>query len=467
MKKALSILITFCILIVAIILPVSINAATFDNWEYTVLADNSAEITGYDGYLTEIIIPSELDGHTVSGIGQNAFTLFDNDEMPEHIVSITIPDTVVSIGKNAFARLGWVESIVIGNGVKTIGNGAFEWCYKTTSLTIGSSVEEIGYEAFRGCYNLEKVTLPKSLKTIGGDAFYGCEKLTSILIPENVESIGDEAFINTPMQNMILGSGVKSIGENIIDYNEKVFTDIYYTGTEEQYRAITVHANNPQYKSATVHYNAHPHVWDNGVIVTEVSCAHDGIKRFTCDCGETYDLKISALPHKYTVEVKPKGCVSWGVTTYTCTECGFSYNKVYDNNVKGHKWNSGKITKQPTFKTAGVKTYTCSVCGEKKTEAIAKLVSPSITKLTAGKKAFTVTYKKAATVAGYEVQYATNSKFTTGRKTVTVKGDKAVKKTIKKLKGKKKYYVRVRAYKTINGKKVYSSWSKAKSVKTK
>ena len=132
-----------------------------------------------------------------------------------------------------------------------------------------------------------------------------------------------------------------------------------------------------------------------------------------------------------------------------------------------HKWDSGKITKQPTFKVAGVKTYTCKNCGTKKKISIAKLVSPTVSKLTAGKKKFTVTYKKSATVAGYQVQYATNSKFTKGKKTVTVKGAKNTKKTVSKLKTKKKYFVRVRAYKTINGKKVYSSWSKAKSVKTK
>ncbi len=93
--------------------------------------------------------------------------------------------------------------------------------------------------------------------------------------------------------------------------------------------------------------------------------------------------------------------------------------------------------------------------------------SISISKLTKGKKQFKVTWKKTSGVTGYQIQYATDSKFKKNKTTVTVKGAKNTSKTIKKLKSKKKYYVRVRTYKTINGKKVYSSWSKVKSVKTK
>ena len=75
-------------------------------------------------------------------------------------------------------------------------------------------------------------------------------------------------------------------------------------------------------------------------------------------------------------------------------------------------------------------------------------------------------WAQKGSATGYEIQYATNSKFR-GAKKVTVTNNKTDKKTISKLSGKKKYYVRVRTYKTVNGKKIYSSWSKVKSVKTK
>ena len=92
----------------------------------------------------------------------------------------------------------------------------------------------------------------------------------------------------------------------------------------------------------------------------------------------------------------------------------------------------------------------------------------SIKKLSAGKKQFKLTWKKQKTqTTGYEVQYSTNKKFKSGNKKVTIKKNKTTSSTVKKLKAKKKYYVRIRTYKTVNGKKIYSDWSKVKNVKTK
>ena len=90
-----------------------------------------------------------------------------------------------------------------------------------------------------------------------------------------------------------------------------------------------------------------------------------------------------------------------------------------------------------------------------------------LSKLTAKKKALTVKWKKKSSkTSGYQIQYSTNSKFKKA-KTVTVKGKAKSSKTIKKLKGGKKYYVRVRTYRSFNATRYYSKWSKAKSKKTK
>lgn len=97
----------------------------------------------------------------------------------------------------------------------------------------------------------------------------------------------------------------------------------------------------------------------------------------------------------------------------------------------------------------------------------------TLSKLVKGKKKITVKWKKQAAkmstsrITGYQIQLATNKKFTKNKKLVTVKGYKSASKTIKKLKKKKTYYVRIRTYKTVSGKKYYSAWSKIKSVKTK
>ena len=98
---------------------------------------------------------------------------------------------------------------------------------------------------------------------------------------------------------------------------------------------------------------------------------------------------------------------------------------------------------------------------------VSKPKSTNPKKVKAAKKAISVTWKKVSGVKGYQIQVATDKKFKKNKKTVTIKKQKTTKTTVKKLKAKKKYYVRIRTYKIVNGKKVYSSWSKVKSVKTK
>ena len=100
-------------------------------------------------------------------------------------------------------------------------------------------------------------------------------------------------------------------------------------------------------------------------------------------------------------------------------------------------------------------------------KAASKPKSTNTKKIKAAKKAVSVEWKKVGGVKGYEIQVATDKKFKKNKKTVTIKKQKTTKTTVKKLKAKKKYYVRIRTYKIVNGKKVYSSWSKVKSVKTK
>lgn len=89
-----------------------------------------------------------------------------------------------------------------------------------------------------------------------------------------------------------------------------------------------------------------------------------------------------------------------------------------------------------------------------------------VQKISTGKKSFTVQWKKISNISAYQVQIATNKKFTKNKKTFKV-SKKSTKVKIKNLKAKKKYYVRVRSYKTINGKRNYSKWSAIKTVKTK
>lgn len=139
--------------------------------------------------------------------------------------------------------------------------------------------------------------------------------------------------------------------------------------------------------------------------------------------------------------------------------------------VKGTKQDEVKDSKPATKPSEPATTpSTTQPTTKPSTTKNTKTVKPkktSIKKLSKGKKKFTVTWAKVSGVKGYQIQYSSNKKFKKNNKSVTVTKQKTTKATVKKLKSKKKYYVRVRTYKTVNGKKIYSSWSKVKSIKTK
>ena len=153
-------------------------------------------------------------------------------------------------------------------------------------------------------------------------------------------------------------------------------------------------------------------------------------------------------------------------------------NAVYDNNFE-HPEHVNIVTKgtPATFTAAGKTTGSfCKICGitTVRQTVIPKLGAAKIAKVKKGKRSFVVKWKKVANVDGYEIQYSTTKKFkkkVKGKKKVlkkiTVKNVNTTKKKVKKLKSKKTYYVRIRAYKTINGVKQYSKWSKTKKVKVK
>ena len=133
----------------------------------------------------------------------------------------------------------------------------------------------------------------------------------------------------------------------------------------------------------------------------------------------------------------------------------------------GHKATALKAV-EPTFnwagKTAGKK---CSECGKVLVaqKAVPKLGSPKIGKLKRVKNGFKAKWAKVAGVDGYQIQCSTKKNMKKAKKKNI--GKNATSKKIKKLDSNKKYYVRIRAYKTVNGKKLYSKWSPKKKVKTK
>ena len=215
----------------------------------------------------------------------------------------------------------------------------------------------------------------------------------------------------------------------------------------------------------TVGHNTHAYKQ----MVTKATTAKDGQTYKKCTvCGavtgktvipKASNIKLSKTAYTYNGKVQRPGVTvknSKGKALKNGTDYKISY-------PKGMK-NVGKYTVKVTLKGnySGSKSMTYNINPK----------GTGVSKVKAAKKGFKVTWKKQATqTTGYEVQYSTASNFKKGNKTVTVSKNKTTSKSVSKLSAKKKYYVRVRTYKTVkvNGKNVkfYSGWSKAKSVTTK
>ena len=246
------------------------------------------------------------------------------------------------------------------------------------------------------------------------------------------------------------------------------------------------------------------HKWNNGAVTKKATCTANGIKTYTCTvCCETKTETTPKTAHIYKTTTSKATTKKNGSVVTKCSVCGtvkskttiyypktitlsttsYTYNgKVKKPSVtvkdsKGKKISSKYYTVSYSKGRKNVGQYTVTVkfkgnySGTVKKTFTIKPKATTISKVTASKKAFTVKWKKQSTqTTGYQIQYSTSSKFK-GAKTVTVSKNKTTSKKISKLKAKKKYYVRVRTYKTVkvNGKntKIYSSWSKAKTVKTK
>lgn len=149
---------------------------------------NYASVRGYNGNADNVVIPKTYKGLPVKIIEDSAF------RYQTSLKSVTIPDSVTSIGDGAFYGCSKLMAITIPDRVTSIGDGVFWGCTSLASITIPDSVTSIGSSAFSRCTGLTSVTIPDSVTSIGSYAFAGCTGLTSITIPDSVTSIGEGSF---------------------------------------------------------------------------------------------------------------------------------------------------------------------------------------------------------------------------------------------------------------------------------
>ncbi len=388
---------------------------------------------------------------------------------------VVIPKDVTSIAEYAFSSCSNLTQIFIPEGVTSIGFGAFYNCSSLISANIPEGITSIEGSLFRNCSSLTNINIPSGVTSIGESAFYGCSSLTGISIPSGVTSIGNYAF------------------SDCIKLSLSVYKDSY----AESYAKIRF------IKYSYINGESeHTHSYTSKVSVNP-GCTTKGIMTYICsECGDTYTKEISALGHKYgnsktvaaTVNKNGlliKSCIVCGnedvTTIYSPTTIRLS-KTVYTYNGKNQKPSvsikdsKGKslisnidytVSYPKTTKNVGsyIVTVEFKGCysGTKKMVFTMIPKGTSLLKVSSYKKGFSLRWKKqAAQTTGYEIAYSTDSSFSKkSTKIVPVNKNKTTSKSITKLKAGRKYYVRIRTYKTVTGKKYYSNWSKVKKITTK
>ena len=247
------------------------------------------------------------------------------------------------------------------------------------------------------------------------------------------------------------------------------------------------------------------HKYSEWITTKENTCTEEGITQRKCGiCGFTESKKLDKKAHEwdtdFTVDKKATFQAD-GSKSKHCKNCDAVYESTVIPRVNEMKlsavtysYTGGVKTPSVTVKDAKGKTlknnvdYTIKYASGRKnvgtysvimtlkgnystSKTMKFIINPkgtSISKLSKAKKSFTVKWKKQNTqTTGYRLIYSMNSKFKTGNKYVMITSNKTTSKSIKKLKAKKKYYIRICTYKTVGGTKYYSGWSSVKSVTTK
>ena len=278
------------------------------------------------GSLRNIEIPN-----SVTSIGIYAFSNCYS------LTDIEIPDSVTSIGNYAFSYCGSLTSIHIPGSVKIIGDYAFSGgCYALKTVIFDEGIETIGYRAFASTA-INQIVIPDSVTSLGGGAFSDCGSLTSVTIGSGIqtvlgyytfdwESASYCTFKNCPNLTTIkIKKGVKSIEKGAFN-GIKSIPDVFFEGSEEEWKEISIDQSNDMILRANMHYNAdlsHEHSYTE--TVKKATCTEDGLKTFTCSCGRTYSEKIPAIGHNYQSVIVEPTCVSIGYETSTCENCGESY----------------------------------------------------------------------------------------------------------------------------------------------
>ena len=435
-----------------------------------------------DGFNKFDVTLDTVDESQLNSNGQTKLNVLVENNGTENIKSIDfeITDSLgysQSVNKTVNISSGDYDVVEL-DYVPSTSKETFERRTVTVNATSGDASADTHLEVGNADLSVDDITLEK----LG----------TENVITAQIHNIGTVEAKNVNVvfkngENEVYTSNVDTLlplQTNIVQFN---ISDDELTCEEEGGAVITASVTSGSNEvnigdnDSSVLIEKHIHDWSEWTVETEPTCVDEGKKTRVCNtCTKSEEAVISPTgKHTYSKQVVLPTYDEQGYTIYTCEVCNYSYKDDFTDKLERptEKPTSSPAPSptpspapSPTPSPAPNPTPTPTPTQPQPTttvKAVSKPKSAKIKKVKPAKKAVSVEWKKVSGIKGYQVQVATDKKFKKNKKTATVKKQKTTKVTIKKLKAKKKYYVRIRTYKTVKGKKIYSSWSKVKKVKTK
>ena len=179
-------------------------------WDYGVLEDGTAVITGFTVESSTLKIPDEVDGIPVTMVARDPAVKVDYNQI-HAIKKVVFPKGLKAVEQQAFEGCTALTKVELPKGLETIGYAAFKNCKELTSIGIPASVMSIGDEAFSNCSKLTFPTLPEGLIKIGKRTFYQCRKLGKVKLPVSVRVVEEEAFASCLITSITLNEGLEEI----------------------------------------------------------------------------------------------------------------------------------------------------------------------------------------------------------------------------------------------------------------
>ncbi len=191
--------------------------------EFTLNEDSTYTVSGYTGTSSNVVVPESYQGLPVAHIGNSAFR-------GRSLATVKLPNSIISIGDQAFYACVVLTNITFGNNLVSIGTQAFMYCSNITSISLPNTLTTIGASAFQLCDKLGSINIPHGVTRIMQGAFASCFSLASIIIPNTVNHIEGSAFSHcTSLTSIVIPDSVRILGSTIFSGSENLET-IYVVG---------------------------------------------------------------------------------------------------------------------------------------------------------------------------------------------------------------------------------------------